>query len=94
MTRPRAVDLAALGSAPRSPRSFRGRSIAALWRRSWASTAPSFDQRVELSHATRRGKFQVWDEILDKLHLAATNVLDMGCGRSAVLTAVASRLTT
>ena len=46
-------------------------------------------------YTTRRGKFQVWDEILDDLHLRGDErVLDMGCGRGAVLTAVATRLRT
>ena len=46
-------------------------------------------------YTTRRGKFQVWDEVLDELHLRGNErVLDMGCGRGAVLTAVARRLTT
>ena len=46
-------------------------------------------------YTTRRGKFQVWAEILDALHLRGDErVLDMGCGRGAVLTAVAGRLTT
>jgi arsenite methyltransferase len=37
----------------------------------------------------------VWDEILDGLALRGDErVLDMGCGRGAVLTAVARRLTT
>ena len=46
-------------------------------------------------YTTRRGKFRVWDEILDGLHLAGgEQVLDMGCGRGAVLTAAARRLTT
>jgi ubiquinone/menaquinone biosynthesis C-methylase UbiE len=46
-------------------------------------------------HTTRRGKLLVWDEILDGLHLRGDErVLDMGCGRGAVLTAVARRLTT
>jgi arsenite methyltransferase len=46
-------------------------------------------------YTTRRGKFQVWDEVLDELHLRGDErVLDMGCGRGAVLTAVASRLRT
>ncbi|MGE5245973.1 MAG: class I SAM-dependent methyltransferase, partial [Betaproteobacteria bacterium] len=46
-------------------------------------------------YTTRRGKFQVWDEILDDLRLRGNErVLDMGCGRGAVLTAVAGRLTT
>jgi arsenite methyltransferase len=44
-------------------------------------------------HTTRRGKFQVWDDILDDLHLRGDErVLDAGCGRGAVLTAVARRL--
>ena len=46
-------------------------------------------------YTTRRGKFQVWEEILDGLHLRGDErVLDMGCGRGAVFTAVARRLTT
>ena len=46
-------------------------------------------------YATRRGKFFEWDRILDRLHLRGDEaVLDMGCGRGAVLTALASRLTT
>jgi SAM-dependent methyltransferase len=45
-------------------------------------------------YTTRRGKFQEWDRILDRLALnGAERVLDMGCGRGAVLTAVARRLT-
>jgi arsenite methyltransferase len=44
-------------------------------------------------HTTRRGKFIVWEEILDGLRLRGDErVLDMGCGRGAVLTAVARRL--
>jgi SAM-dependent methyltransferase len=45
-------------------------------------------------YTTRRGKFQVWDAILDDLQLRGDErVLDMGCGRGAVLTAAARRLT-
>jgi arsenite methyltransferase len=45
-------------------------------------------------YTTRRGKFQVWRDILDDLHLRGDErVLDMGCGRGAVLVAVAKRLT-
>ncbi|MGH9408857.1 MAG: class I SAM-dependent methyltransferase [Vicinamibacterales bacterium] len=45
-------------------------------------------------YTTRRGKFQVWDEVLDGLRLGGDErVLYMGCGRGAVLTAVARRLT-
>lgn len=46
-------------------------------------------------YTTRRGKFLEWARILDDLHLRGDEaVLDMGCGRGAVLTAVAGRLTT
>jgi len=46
-------------------------------------------------YTTRRGKFHVWDGILERLRLRGDErVLDMGCGRGAVLTAVARRLTT
>jgi ubiquinone/menaquinone biosynthesis C-methylase UbiE len=46
-------------------------------------------------YTTRRGKFEVWTEILDELQLRGDErVLDMGCGRGAVLTSVAKRLTT
>ncbi len=46
-------------------------------------------------YTTRRGKFVEWDRILDRLRLRGDErVLDMGCGRGAVLTAVARRLTT
>jgi arsenite methyltransferase len=49
---------------------------------------------VSFFYTTRRGKFVAWDEILDALHLRGNErVLDMGCGRGAVLTAVAARLT-
>jgi arsenite methyltransferase len=46
-------------------------------------------------YTTRRGKFLEWDRILDRTHLRGDEmVLDLGCGRGAVLTAVARRLTT
>ena len=46
-------------------------------------------------YTTRQGKFIEWDRILDRLQLRGDEaVLDMGCGRGAVLTAVARRLTT
>ncbi|MEJ7609178.1 MAG: class I SAM-dependent methyltransferase [Bryobacteraceae bacterium] len=55
----------------------------------FAATTSSF------LYTTRRGKFIEWDRILDHLHLRGDEgVLDMGCGRGAVLTAVARRLTT
>ena len=44
-------------------------------------------------HATKAGKFQVWQRILDELVLEGDEtVLDMGCGRGAVLLATAKRL--
>jgi len=44
---------------------------------------------------TRRGKFIEWERILDAAALRGDErVLDLGCGRGAVLTAVARRLTT
>src|ERR1051326_5332539 len=46
-------------------------------------------------YTTRRGKFLEWERILDRIRLRGDEtVLDMGCGRGAVLTAVARRLTT
>lgn len=45
-------------------------------------------------YTTRRGKFVEWERILEGLHLRGDeNVLDLGCGRGAVSTAVARRLT-
>ncbi|WP_292981736.1 class I SAM-dependent methyltransferase [Mycobacterium sp.] len=44
-------------------------------------------------YVTRAGKFAVWQRILDELVLQGDEtVLDMGCGRGAVLLAVAKRL--
>jgi SAM-dependent methyltransferase len=44
-------------------------------------------------YTTRRGKLLVWQSILDELRLGGDErVLDMGCGRGAVLVAVAKRL--
>jgi SAM-dependent methyltransferase len=41
-------------------------------------------------HATRRGKFAVWADLLEGVHLRGSErVLDMGCGRGAVLTMAA-----
>src|ERR1700709_604955 len=44
-------------------------------------------------HSTLRGKFEVWEDLLDAEPLAAhARALDLGCGRGAVLLAVARRL--
>lgn len=44
-------------------------------------------------YTTRAGKFVVWSQILDELHLTGTEqVLDIGCGRGAVLVLAAGRL--
>ncbi|HKQ47718.1 MAG TPA: class I SAM-dependent methyltransferase [Phycisphaerae bacterium] len=46
-------------------------------------------------HATLRGKFVVWAELLDELNLRGDErILDMGCGRGAVLLMAAQHLTT
>jgi arsenite methyltransferase len=46
-------------------------------------------------HASRRGKFVVWSELLDELKLHGDErILDLGCGRGAVLLLAAERLTT
>jgi SAM-dependent methyltransferase len=44
-------------------------------------------------HSTRRGKFVVWAELLDGLGLRGDErLLDIGCGRGAVLTLAAERI--
>ena len=44
-------------------------------------------------HTSRRGKFVVWAGLIDGLHLAGNEqVLDIGCGRGAVLILAAHRL--
>lgn len=45
-------------------------------------------------HSTLRGKFAVWADLLNQLHLRGDEqILDMGCGRGAVLLMAAQRLT-
>jgi arsenite methyltransferase len=44
-------------------------------------------------YASRRGKFAVWEKLLDELALHGDeSVVDLGCGRGAVLLAAARRL--
>jgi SAM-dependent methyltransferase len=44
-------------------------------------------------YSTRRGKFEVWTEVLDQLGLRGDeHVLDIGCGRGAVLLLAAGRV--
>ena len=46
-------------------------------------------------YTTRRGKFIVWRETIEGLRLRGDErILDMGCGRGAVLNAVARKITT
>jgi SAM-dependent methyltransferase len=46
-------------------------------------------------HSTKRGKFLVWAELLDGLKLHGDErILDMGCGRGAVLLMAAQHLST
>ncbi|RNI20653.1 class I SAM-dependent methyltransferase [Flexivirga caeni] len=52
-------------------------------------------QAICYLHATLRGKHTAWSRLLDGLHLTGgEQVLDLGCGRGAVLLAAAGRLTT
>src|SRR5262249_53258125 len=44
-------------------------------------------------HTSLRGKFLVWSELLEQLHLRGDErILDLGCGRGAVLLAAARGL--
>jgi SAM-dependent methyltransferase len=46
-------------------------------------------------HTSRYGKFVVWSRLLDRLNLRGDErILDIGCGRGAVLILAAGRLTT
>ena len=45
-------------------------------------------------YTSRRGKFVVWSQLLDQLNLRGDErILDVGCGRGAVLLLAAQRLT-
>jgi ubiquinone/menaquinone biosynthesis C-methylase UbiE len=64
----------------------------------WQTFAPIPFMSVLLGlylHSTLRGKFVVWADLLDQLHLRGDErVLDLGCGRGAVLLMAAQHLTT
>ena len=61
-------------------------SVAALW---------LFLNAGIFVHTTRAGKFAVWAELLDRLELKGDErLLDIGCGRGAVLLLSARHLTT
>lgn len=50
-------------------------------------------QAVSYVYTTRRGKFLVWDRLLDGLRWRGDErVLDLGCGRGALMTLVAARV--
>jgi cyclopropane fatty-acyl-phospholipid synthase-like methyltransferase len=50
-------------------------------------------QTASFLYTTTRGKFEVWDRLLDDLDLRGDErCVDMGCGRGAVLVALAGRL--
>jgi SAM-dependent methyltransferase len=76
-------------------------AIAALWWRRAALALPMglygaffLGNAFSFLYTTRRGKFLAWEQILDGLQLRGNErVLDMGCGRGAVLVAAANRMT-
>jgi arsenite methyltransferase len=58
-----------------------------------ASAVEIIGTAASFIYATRSGKFRVWDGILDDLRLRGDEtLLDLGCGRGAVLLAAAKRL--
>lgn len=65
-------------------------------RLAWAVVGAFFlAQSAIYLHTTLRGKFRVWESILDHLGLRGDeNALDVGCGRGMVLIATARRLPT
>jgi arsenite methyltransferase len=57
------------------------------------STIYTTGAAASYAYTTLRGKFRVWAGELDRLHLTGSErVLDLGCGRGAVLILVARRL--
>jgi arsenite methyltransferase len=85
-----AVASAALLAASAIALSRGNRSVAAL---TGAAGGQLVATTASYIYATRAGKFWVWDRILDELALRGDEtVLDLGCGRGAVLLAAAKRL--
>ena len=91
--------------APAVPATFVGIGTAALvpavtgfpgrrLRPAWALLAATFlGSAASYLYTTRSGKFRAWADVLDGLGLRGDErVLDMGCGRGAVLLAAAQRL--
>lgn len=69
----------------------RGRRLAAAL--AAASAVEIIGTAAWYIYATRSGKFVVWDQVLDELRLRGDEtVLDLGCGRGAVLLSAAKRL--
>ncbi len=69
----------------------RGRRVTGALAGGWAVALLS--AMASYVYATRSGKFVVWDRVLDGLRLRGDEtVLDLGCGRGAVLLAAAKRL--
>lgn len=69
----------------------RGKRVMAALAGGWAVALISM--MAWYIYATRSGKFVVWDRVLDELRLCGDEtVLDLGCGRGAVLLAAAKRL--
>src|SRR5262245_61864873 len=84
-----AIGLALAGLAPRAVRA--GQTLLATIE--LAGSAVLLATVALFLHATRRGKFAVWADLLADLELRGTErVLDLGCGRGAVLTMVARLL--
>lgn len=72
---------------------------AARWRRGRTANAVAgvvlLANAAVYLHTTLRGKLRVWERELDRVGLTGDErVLDLGCGRGAVLIAAARRLTT
>lgn len=84
------VDCAALAACSIISLARGRRAVAALTGLSAAGIAAS---AASYGYATRVGKFVVWERILDDLRLRGDETLvDLGCGRGAVLLAAAKRL--